>query len=204
MSVETWLSYVVIYAVISVIPGPSVLIVTATALSHGRAAALRCILGDLLGGVVIMATAYFGVGAVLAASASVFAMLKWAGVAYMAGLGLIQIRRAWRAKGPSSDGQVAPAKNLRAGFVTGVMNPKAILFYVAFLAQFIDPSSPALPQFLVLVLSSTVIVALVLGSYAFLAAGIARYLRTARAQRRVALGSGAMLLGSSAWMAATR
>ncbi|WP_417808266.1 LysE family translocator [Thioclava sp.] len=204
MSVETWLSYVVIYAVISIIPGPSVLMVTATALSHGRASAMRCILGDLLGGVVIMAAAYFGVGAILATSASVFAILKWLGVAYMAGLGLMQIQRAWSATGALSDRQGAPAKSLRAGFLTGVLNPKAILFYMAFLAQFVDPSSPALPQFLVLMISSSMIVALVLGAYAFLAAGIARHLRTVRAQRRVALSSGAMLLGSSAWMAATR
>ncbi|TMV95017.1 LysE family translocator [Thioclava sp. BHET1] len=204
MNPEVWISYVAIYAAISLMPGPSVVMVSLTALRHGRRAAVLCVLGDVLGGVVIMVLAYFGLGAILATSAVAYGVLKWGGIAYLAVLGLLQLREAAR-------GSVAPATEhptsrtgLRAGFLTGVLNPKAILFYMAFFAQFIDASSPALPQFLILALSSSMVVALVLSGYAFLAARLAGALRAPRALRWISLGSGTALLGTSAWMAATR
>jgi hypothetical protein len=84
---ELWLAFVAAYTVISIIPGPSVFMVTGQALTRGIKAAFLCILGDIVGGFFLIALSLFGVGAILAASSELFQLVKWAGVLYMAYLG---------------------------------------------------------------------------------------------------------------------
>ena len=96
MELELWLAFVATYTVISIVPGPSVLMVTGQALSRGGKAAFLCILGELIGGVVLVGLSLFGVGAILAASSELFQIVKWAGVFYMAYLGYRQIIDAVR------------------------------------------------------------------------------------------------------------
>lgn len=200
MSFESWLAYTVAYLIISLLPGPSVLMVVGQALSKGRRAALYCVLGDVAGGFVVMTASYLGLGILLASSAIAFSAVKWAGVAYMAYLGLQQIRSAGRPVRLDA----AIGTSWRAGFATGVLNPKAIMFYMAFLAQFIDPNAPQLSQFLLLMLTSTMIVALVLGGYAVLASRLCGFLNDARRQKHVGIAGGVTLLGGSALMAVQR
>ncbi|MCE5975169.1 LysE family translocator [Sinirhodobacter sp. WL0062] len=166
MTWESWISYVLAYSVISVIPGPSVLMIISQSLTRGRCAALSCIAGDLAGGLIVMTVAYLGVVMVLAASSLAFVALKWAGVTYMAYLGCAQILAARSLVERELEGLPRAATSFRAGFLTGVLNPKAILFYMAFL-----------PQFLILMASSTVVVALVPGAYALTAAMVGQRLR---------------------------
>lgn len=204
MSLETWLAYVAANTILSLIPGPSVLMVIGQSLSKGLGAAFHCIFGDLLGGIVVMTVAYVGLGTVLAISSEVFHIIKWAGVAYMAYLGLAQILTARRMV--ESDLTSAPSVSLRsgslrAGFLTGVLNPKAILFYVAFLAQFMDPAHPMMPQFLLLMATSTVVVLIVLGGYALLASQARKTFQSLRARKRMGYTGGSFLLGGSALMA---
>lgn len=94
MKLELWLVFAATYTVISIVPGPSVLMVTGQALSRGTRAAFLCILGELIGGVVLVGLSLFGVGAILAASSGLFLGVKWAGVFYMAYLGYRQIVEA--------------------------------------------------------------------------------------------------------------
>lgn len=204
MLMENWIAYVIAYAVISIIPGPSVFMVIGQSLSRGRRAALACIAGDVTGGVIVMTASYLGLGLILASSSLAFITLKWLGVAYMAWLGIAQIRAA-RALSHNSPVAVATARgSLGAGFLTGVLNPKAIMFYMAFLAQFIDPSARQAPQFLILMATSTIIVALVLSAYALLATSVSARLQSLNARRRMGYAGGTCLLGGSAFMAATR
>lgn len=211
MDIDLWLAFVIAYAAISAIPGPSVLMVVAQALSRGRRAAFLCIAGDVVGGFVLIALSLFGVGAILAASATLFQLVKWAGVAYMAWLGWVQIRDARRdampvfrpeagGRGDTAD-DVASA---RMGFLVGVLNPKAIMFHVAFLSQFLDPQASVGAQFAILVLTSTIIVGGILGTYALLADRARRFFRSERMQRRAGYAGGGFLLGGSALMATTR
>ncbi|WP_317960613.1 LysE family translocator [Phaeobacter inhibens] len=88
---DSWITYVIAYAVISIVPGPSVLMIIGQALSRGKRAAIACIFGGLLGGIFVMTASYLGLGLILASSALAFAVMKWVGVAYMAYLGLSQI-----------------------------------------------------------------------------------------------------------------
>lgn len=203
MPIENWIAYVVAYAVISIIPGPSVLLVIGQSLSRGTRAAMACVVGDVAGGVVVMTASYLGLGLILAASSSAFIILKWAGVAYMAYLGISQILAARRLM-EISDIPASSRRSLGAGFLTGVLNPKAIMFYMAFLAQFIEPNAPQIPQLLILMVTSAVIVGVVLGGYALLAAQISQRLRSVQARRKMGYAGGTCLLGGSAVMAITR
>ncbi|WP_245999382.1 LysE family translocator [Paracoccus methylarcula] len=192
------------YAVISLIPGPSVFMVIGQSLSRGTRAAIFCILGDLAGGVIVMMASYLGLGLILASSSIAFMALKWAGVAYMAWLGFMQIKAAHNLLEVKPIGPAATRGSLGAGFLTGVLNPKAIMFYMAFLAQFIEPSAPQLPQFLILMATSTLLVALVLGAYALLAVKASARLQSLTARKRMGYAGGSCLLGGSVLMATTR
>jgi len=207
MDFEIWVSYVAAYTVLSLIPGPSVFMILGQSLSRGMGAAMYCILGDLLGGVVVMGASYVGLGVILSASGQLFVMLKWAGVAYMAYLGVMQIRSARAAdavSGTFPDLYSANSASLRVGFLTGVLNPKAILFYMVFLAQFIDPAQAPMPQFLILMMTSVGVVALVLGAYAVLASQLRQVLQSVEAKRCAGYIGGSFFLGGSALMATTR
>ena len=136
----------------------------------------------------MMTIAYAGLGTLLAASSGVYLLVKWAGVAYMAWLGLSQIlaaRRLVEADLTAPATSAVRAGSLRVGFLTGILNPKAILFYVAFLAQFMNPAFPLTPQFLILMATSTTIVLVVLAAYALLATQARRAFQSLRARKRM-------------------
>ncbi len=154
----------------------------------------------------MIALSLFGVGSILAASSELFQIVKWAGVAYMAYLGITQILEARRQNEITVSQPRVPndAASFKAGFFTAVLNPKAIIFYIAFLSQFLDPDGNIYAQFAIVAVSSTVIVALVLGGYALLAGQARRMFRSPKAQRRFGYTGGGCLLGGSAFMAATR
>lgn len=180
--------------------------VTGQALSRGTKAAFLCIFGELVGGVVLVALSLFGVGAILAASSELFQIVKWAGVLYMAYLGFCQIVEARR--GNVSTSPEAQKENgissAKAGFFTALLNPKAIIFYVAFLTQFLDPNANIYAQFAIVVMTSTIIVGVILGGYALLAAQARKTFQSAKARRRFGYTGGGFLIGGSVFMATTR
>jgi len=200
MALDLWIAFVITYTVISLIPGPSVLMVVSQAISFGTRAALLCIVGDLLGGGFLVGLSLFGVGAILQASALAFQAVKWAGVFYLAYLGYCQIRQAGKPEAVQSQTRSKPIK---AGFLTGVLNPKAIVFYMAFLPQFMDANAPVWSQFVILVCTSSVIVGAVLSGYGLLASRVHRVLQ-GKVQRRFGYLGGGVLIGSSLYVAASR
>ena len=204
MSLDVWLTYVAAVTILSLIPGPSVFMAIGQSLSKGLGASFYSILGNLLGGIVMMTVAYAGLGTILASSSGVYIVIKWVGVGYMAWLGLSQILEAKRMNDDDLVIATTPgirAGSIRSGFLIGVLNPKAILFYVAFLAQFMNPEKAMTPQFLILVATSTVNVFIVLGGYALLAAQARKTFQSLRARKRMGYTGGSCLLGGSAFMA---
>ncbi|MFG2073853.1 LysE family translocator [Nonomuraea maritima] len=136
------------------IPGPNHLYIAARGIAQGRAAGLASALGVETGTLVHVAAAAAGLSYVLARSATLFSVIKWAGAAYLIYLGV-------RALTGKQDGTAAPApQSLRAVFLEGVLvnllNPKTVLLFLAFLPQFVDAraGSPALQ---VLLLGLTVL-----------------------------------------------
>jgi threonine/homoserine/homoserine lactone efflux protein len=134
------------------VPGPSLLFTIGRALTVGRRDALLSVLGNALGLVTQVVAVALGLGAVVAASATAFTALKLAGAAYVCWLGFQAIRHRADARAAMAAGRAAlrTRGSVRTGFVVGVTNPKTIVFFAAFLPQFIDAHARATPQLLLL------------------------------------------------------
>ena len=149
MSIEVWLAFVAASTVLLIIPGPTVLLVVSYALGQGWRAALPMAVGVALGDFTAMTLSMLGVGALLATSAGLFLALKWLGAAYLIWLGV----KLWRAGGtlesePRTDRSSALNMMGHAWLVTA-LNPKSIMFFVAFLPQFLNPEISFVTQMLV-------------------------------------------------------
>jgi threonine/homoserine/homoserine lactone efflux protein len=151
MTLATWLAFAAASLVLVVIPGPTVLLVVSYALTQGRRVALAVAAGVATGDFVAMTLSLAGLGALLATSAALFTLLKWAGAVYLLYLGI----RLWRAE-PSlgtvdESGDRRPARAIFChAFLVTALNPKSIAFFVAFVPQFVDHSAPLLPQFAIM------------------------------------------------------
>lgn len=151
MSFETWFAFALASAVVVAIPGPTVLLVVSYALGHGRRPALAIVAGVGLGDFTAMTASILGIGALLATSATLFTALKWLGAAYLVYLGVKLWRAPVAAGGEVGAGTVkAPAADTRRIFLHAyavtALNPKSIVFFVAFLPQFLDPAGPVALQ----------------------------------------------------------
>ncbi|WP_088284572.1 LysE family translocator [Ideonella sp. A 288] len=151
MALNTWLLYFVAAVGLSLTPGPNSLLVLTHGALHGHRRTLFTIGGGALGFLALIALSMAGIGALLETSAHALAVLKLLGGAYLVWLGV----QLWRAPALQLD-PAAPradargATLFRQGLLTAVSNPKALLFYGAFLPQFIDPARDLLLQFVVM------------------------------------------------------
>jgi threonine/homoserine/homoserine lactone efflux protein len=149
MSIETWLAFVAASTILLIIPGPTILLVISYALGQGWRAALPISVGVALGDFTAMTLSMLGVGALLAASATLFTMLKLVGAAYLIWLGI----KLWRAGGAlraEARSETASAFSMIAhAWLVTALNPKSITFFVAFLPQFLDPTGDVLRQMLI-------------------------------------------------------
>lgn len=146
MPIETWLAFVAASAVLLVIPGPTILLVVSYALGQGRRVALPVATGVALGDFTAMTLSMLGLGALLAASATLFTVLKWAGALYLIWLGI----KLWRSAGglmvQGARTEGSPARMMAHAWLVTALNPKGITFFVAFLPQFLDPNRDFLTQ----------------------------------------------------------
>lgn len=144
------LAFLAAALVLAVTPGPGVLYVVTRTLAQGRRAGLASVAGVALGNLANAIAAAVGLAALLAASAAAFAIVKYAGAAYLVYLGVQALRAPRRlASGPVPPPD-PPSRVLRQGFVVALLNPKTTLFFAAFLPQFIDPQGAATVQAVVL------------------------------------------------------
>ena len=140
---QLFLAFLVAAWVLILTPGPDMVFVIGQTLAGGKRRGWAALLGIGAGALVHIALAVSGVAAVVAASPALFDALRWVGAAYLIWLGAGSLRSAWR--GGATMGPAAPAlAAFRDGFITNLTNPKVILFFLAFLPQFVDPArSPA-------------------------------------------------------------
>lgn len=197
MSFETWAAFAVASAIMLAIPGPTILLVVSYALSHGRRVASATVAGVALGDFTAMTASMLGVGALLATSAALFTALKWVGAAYLVYLGI----KLWRA--PVGDGAIPQAEketNARRiflhAYVVTALNPKSIIFFVAFLPQFLDPAAPALTQMVVFETTFVILATLNAAAYALLASMARGAIRKPSVQRIVNRTGGSLLIGA--------
>ncbi|PKA43130.1 LysE family translocator [Rhizobium sullae] len=207
MSLEAWLAFAAASAIMLAIPGPTILLVVSYALGHGRKTALATVSGVALGDFTAMTASLFGLGAVLAASAMLFTVLKWVGGAYLIWLGI----KLWRAPlitEPVADNDNLPEKKslkifLHAYIVTA-LNPKSIVFFVAFVPQFLNPAKPFFEQMVIMELTFLVLAAINASSYALLANAARGLIRKASVQRAVNRTGGTLLIAAGAVTAGYR
>ena len=205
ISFQLWLAFAAAAAVVIAIPGPTTLMVTGHAMSSGTRVALASLLGVALGDFTAIACSVLGLGAILAASAEAFTLLKWIGAAYLVYLGI----KLWRAPAVPMGAAVAGGRRsigraIAESFSVTVLNPKGLLFFAAFLPQFIDPHRAVLPQVVILALTFEVLAASSLVLYITMMARARRIMDSPRAIRIMNRAGGTMLIGAGLLTASLR
>jgi threonine/homoserine/homoserine lactone efflux protein len=205
MTLELWIAFALASAALLAIPGPTVMLVVSYALGRGRASGWASVPGVTLGDFAAMTASLLGAGALLAASATAFTVLKLAGAAYLVWLGV----RLWRAK---PEPAAVEAEGARRGqgaifwhsFVVTALNPKSIVFFVAFVPQFVDPAAPVLMQFVVLEATFLTLAALNVTLWVVAAGSLRARFRRPETLRQVNRIGGGFLIGAGLLTAAVR
>ncbi|MDO7900790.1 LysE family transporter [Pseudomonas sp. K1(2024)] len=206
MSMETWLAFFAACWVISLSPGAGAIASMSSGLQYGFWRGYWNALGLQLGLIVQIAIIAAGVGAILAASATAFQVIKWFGVAYLVYLAY----RQWRAlpmdlTDPSAVRPIGkPLSLVFRGFLVNVSNPKALVFMLAVLPQFIDPHAPLLPQYLTITVTMISVDLLVMAGYTGLASRVLRLMRTPRQQKRLNRTFAGLFIGAATFLATLR
>ncbi len=194
MSIELWAAFVATSAVLLAMPGPTVLTIMTYSISHGRRAKTPLLTAVALGDSTSLALSVVGVGALLAASTFWFTVVKYAGGLYLLYLGFKHLRPRAAPDHPTA----APLLDTRwrltlNTYLVTVLNPQAIIFFVAFLPQFIDPARDATRQLWMMALTFITLDICNTSLYALFANAARRHLTTPRAQRIIQLTGGSLL-----------
>lgn len=202
MSIETWMAFFVACWLISLSPGAGAVASMASGMNYGFARGYWNALGLQLALILQIVIVAAGVGALLATSALAFAVIKWFGVLYLLYLAV----RQWRAPAQAMTLEHRPIGRplslVLRGFVINFSNPKAIIFILAVLPQFLDPGRPMLMQYLVMTLTMVTVDLVVMAGYTGLAAKALRLLNSPRQQRLLNRSFGVMF-GIAAGLLAT-
>lgn len=206
MTLETWLAFLVACWIISLSPGAGAIASMSCGLQYGFWRGYWNALGLQIALALQIAIVAAGVGAVLATSSMAFSLIKWFGVAYLLWLAIKQ----WQAVPSMLDDSAGPRPIGRPlslvfrGFLINASNPKAIVFILAVLPQFLDPQRGLVIQYLHMGTTMVVVDLIVMAGYTGLAAKVLRLLRTPRQQRLVNRSFAAMFAGAAALLATVR
>lgn len=195
MSLNVWWLYVTAVFLISATPGPNMLHVMTQSITHGPRKAMATMAGLMSAVLLCLIASALGLGALLKASPRLFDVLRYAGVAYLLWLGV----KAWRAPTGTGESIATRALSARAlygtGLLTGLSNPKLIIFAAALFPQFIDTDRPFATQLAILVVSFVVIESFWYGVYAQGGLKLKRWLEPANRQLLFNRGTGILFIG---------
>lgn len=206
MDLSLWLTFVSATVFLLIIPGPTVVLVLTYALTQGRRVALASAGGVALGDFIAMSTSLLGLGALVLASATAFTALKWVGAAYLVWMGIGMIRSAGTVRGIDIEGapQLSAGAVFRNATVVTALNPKSIVFFIAFVPQFIRPDAPLMPQFAILIATFVGLAALNVLIYALLADRLRATIRRPAVLAWMTRIGGAVLIGMGVLTATLR
>ena len=199
MPIELWLAFAAASAVLLVIPGPTILTVISYSMAHGRRANIPLVAAVALGDSTALVVSLLGLGALLATSGFWFTAVKWVGGLYLLYLG-VRLLRA----GVSSSELAPPAvpgsswRLFANTYLVTALNPKGIVFFVAFLPQFISAHAPVAQQLRILA-ATFVVMATLAALYAAFAASARRLLSSPASQRRFNVAGGSLLSAAGMW-----
>lgn len=202
MTLETWLLFSGAALIVILIPGPLSLLMISNSLNYGLRRSYPAFLGGVFASICLLSASALGLGALLLASEQVFSALKIVGALYLFYLAW----QSWQQSRLPSQGahvpQAAPVPRFRAlfgrAFVLGASNPKDILFFAAFLPQFLSSQQPFLAQLMIMIATWTVLDLLCKLAYGLGAHGAAQYLRSGKGQSWFNRVSAALFGGAGA------
>ena len=206
MALDTWLAFFLASWIISLSPGAGAIASMSSGLQYGFVRGYWNAIGLQLGLAMQIAVVAGGLGAILAASSTAFYAIKWFGVAYLVYLAIKQ----WRAlpMDMSDDAAIRPIGKPMAmmfrGFLVNASNPKALVFMLAVLPQFVNPQAPLLIQYLILGATMISVDMIVMAGYTGLASKVLRLLRTPKQQKRMNRTFAGLFIGAAAFMATLR
>jgi len=200
---STWLTYVAASALVVIVPGPTVTVIIANSLRAGAGAGLMNVAGTQIGLLMMIGVLAMGLETIVAQAAGVFDILRLVGAAYLVWLGV----RLWRSDGRLGEAEPGQARThlqyAWQGFLVIWSNPKALVFFGAFIPQFVNPDGPAALQVVVLGLTFMAVALVLDGAYA-VAAGRTGALLSRRNVRWLERISGTFLIGGGVWLALGR
>ena len=203
MALDTWLAFFLASWIISLSPGAGAIASMSSGLQYGFVRGYWNAIGLQLGLAMQIAVVAGGLGAVLAASSTAFYAIKWFGVAYLVYLAVKQ----WRAlpMDMADDAAIRPLGKPMAmmfrGFLVNASNPKALVFMLAVLPQFVNPQAPLLIQYLILGATMIGVDMIVMAGYTGLASKVLRLLRTPKQQKRVNRTFAGLFVGAAGFLA---
>ncbi len=205
MTIELWAAFVAASIVMLIIPGPTILTVISYSVAHGKRANAPLVLAVALGDSTALILSLLGLGALLATSALWFIVIKWIGGLYLLYLGAKLFRT-----GVSTSIAVTPNlpgsrwKLFANTWLVTALNPKGIIFFVAFLPQFLNTANAIAPQ--LWILSSTFVLLATLNAtlYAVFAGTARRILTSHAAQKRFNSAGGSLLSAAGIWALTAR
>jgi threonine/homoserine/homoserine lactone efflux protein len=202
MSLQLYLAFIAACIALALLPGPVVTLVIANGLRHGTRAALTNIAGVQLGLAIMIGIVAVGLTSLMATMGYWFDWVRFAGAAYLVWLGVKLIRSP--VEGVNADEPPPPRGGFfLQGFVVLLSNPKVLVFFGAFLPQFMDMSRDHFSQVTLLGITFMVIAGMTDAIYALLA-GRARLFFSARRTRALSRISGGFMIGGGVWLALTR
>jgi threonine/homoserine/homoserine lactone efflux protein len=202
MSLELFAAYLLACIVFTLVPGPTVTLIVANSLTHGTRAGLANVAGTQAGLAVFVGVLAIGLASVIETMGHWFDWIRFLGAAYLIYIGI----RMWRSSGKLDEpGQTPKPRGgfFLQGFLVMLSNPKVLIFFGAFIPQFVDPSGNYVAQVFVLGLIAMLTAAITDGAYAILT-GRARGMFTQARVRLVSKLSGVFLIGGGVWLALTR
>jgi threonine/homoserine/homoserine lactone efflux protein len=196
MSFEVWAAFAAASAILLIIPGPTILLVVSYALGQGWRTALPMAVGVALGDFTAMTLSMLGIGALLAASATVFTILKWIGAAYLIYLGVKLFRAGGTLEAEPRSDAASATKMLGHAWLVTALNPKSITFFVAFLPQFLDRNADFLTQMVIFEATFLVLAFANAFGYALIAARARSLVGNSKAISIFNKAGGSLLIGA--------
>ncbi|ATG21043.1 lysine transporter LysE [Ralstonia pickettii] len=201
MTLHTWLAFIGASIIILLIPGPTILLVIGDSLANRGRSSWSTVAGVAAGDTTAMAVSLAGAGALLAASATAFTVLKLIGGSYLVYLGIKSILSARRLRDDAPEASI-PVQQKSAGrrflsaWTVTALNPKSIVFFVAFVPQFMSAEQTFLSQSAILLPTFVILAAANASMYALAAKLLAKRLTSVAAQRRFGYTGGAVMVGA--------
>jgi homoserine/homoserine lactone efflux protein len=204
MTLSTWLTFFVASWIISLSPGAGAISCMSMGMRYGYRRSIPNILGLQAGATTLLAIVAVGLGAVLAASTYAFLAIKWFGVAYLVWLGIAQWRAEARPVQLDESAPMSAREMFVRAYLVNVSNPKALVFMLAVLPQFIDPHATLWPQYVICATTIFFTDAVVMSGYVLLAARVLSSLREPRHIRWLNRTFGGLFIGAAALLASFR